>query len=248
MKHILDYIQEECEGCATLANTMGMGNPMAPTETEPGTEPISIPGPKKEKKNTSKRKKKVNEGILDIDSNIENLDKNIILAWLKKVAGDSQVEKEISINDNLEISIKSALIIGLEEPIPEYIHIKDIKGRGLLKIETDRSMEDLVIPENFLPKNFSKLKIYHYGKGSLIFKSKTLELDKFSANGDITNIEFPTRFKCDDMNISGCDKISDIKNINLVKKVNFPISVGVNLIRKYMKFGGEIQMNGFGPY
>jgi hypothetical protein len=114
-------------------------------------------------------------------------------------------------------------------------------------IETD-GMEDLVIPENFLPKNFSRLEIYHYGKGSLIFKTKTLEIDKFSANGNMNNIEFPKIFKCNEANISQCEKISDIKNINLVKQVNFPISAGANIIRKYMKFPGEIKMNGFGPY
>jgi hypothetical protein len=102
MKNLIDYIEECGEGCTTPGNTMGMGNPMPPMGDQPGTEPIkTIAGPKQEKKETSKRKKKkVNEGILDIDKNKGDLDKNIILAWLKKVAGDDQVEKNISLNDD----------------------------------------------------------------------------------------------------------------------------------------------------
>lgn len=77
MKNLIDYIEECGEGCATPGNTMGMGNPMAPGAPgtpgmpgEPGTEPIGAAGPKKEKRNTSKRKKKVNEGIFNDEDTV----------------------------------------------------------------------------------------------------------------------------------------------------------------------------------
>ena len=77
MRHILDYIEEECAGCATPGNTMGMGNPMPPTEEAPGSEPLCGKC-KKEKK-----KKKVTESILDDDLG-ENLDEQIIANWFKE--------------------------------------------------------------------------------------------------------------------------------------------------------------------
>ena len=45
---------------ATPGNTMGMGNPMAPTDTTPGSEPIVV-GPRKKRKNTKNGSKHSNE-------------------------------------------------------------------------------------------------------------------------------------------------------------------------------------------
>lgn len=241
MKHLIDYIEECGEGCATPGNTMGMGNPMPPTEEAPGSEPLCGKC-KKEKK-----KKKVTESILDTDDSEKNLDVNIIMSWLKKTAGDAQLERCISINDDLSISIKGRLAIDLEEPIPDYIRIKEIDGRGILAIESDKSMQDLIIPADFLPKELTNLTIYHYN-GAVIFKSRNLKLERFTAYGDMKSIEFPSIFKCDDLNLSTCEQLVDVKNISAVKQVNFPTFMGANLIRKYTKFKGTIKMNGFGPY
>jgi hypothetical protein len=60
MKTIYDIFTEECCN-ATPANTAGMGNPMAPTDTECGTEPLV--GKCKKEKN-KKHKKTIKEGIL----------------------------------------------------------------------------------------------------------------------------------------------------------------------------------------
>ena len=241
MKRLIDYIEECGEGCSTPGNTMGMGNPMPPTEEAPGSEPLCGKC-KKEKK-----KKKVTESILDTDDSEKNLDVNIIMSWLKKAAGDAQLERCISINDDLSISIKGRLGIDLEEPIPDYIRIKEIDGRGILAIESDKSMQDLIIPADFLPKELTDLTIYHYN-GAVIFKSRNLKLERFTAYGDMKSIEFPSIFKCDDLNLSSCEQLVDVKNIGMVKQANFPTSMGANLIRKYIKFKGTIKMNGFGPY
>lgn len=241
MKRLIDYIEECGEGCSTPGNTMGMGNPMPPTEEAPGSEPLCGKC-KKEKK-----KKKVTESILDTDDSEKNLDVNIIMSWLRKAAGDAQAEKCISINDDLSISIKGRLGIDLEEPIPDYIRIKEIDGRGILAIESDKNMQDLIIPADFLPKELTDLTIYHYN-GAVIFKSRNLKLERFTAYGDMKSIEFPSIFKCDDLNLSSCEQLADVKNIGMVKQANFPSSMGANLIRKYTKFKGTIKMNGFGPY
>lgn len=54
MKQLYNYIQE-MEGCATPSNVMGMGNPMPPTDTQPGSEPV-IPTAKVKKE---KKKRKI---------------------------------------------------------------------------------------------------------------------------------------------------------------------------------------------
>lgn len=51
MKSLYQCISEEM---TTPGNTMGMGNPMAPTETQPGTEPIAPINSKKKKTKCNK--------------------------------------------------------------------------------------------------------------------------------------------------------------------------------------------------
>ena len=68
-----DLFECECApaaaGAATPGNTLGMGNPMAPTATEPGTEPI-IPKHPRNKKD-KKKIKSFKESLLDDFDKIE---------------------------------------------------------------------------------------------------------------------------------------------------------------------------------
>lgn len=50
MKSLKEYLQEDAALNGTPANTMGMGNPMVPTEEQPGSEPLVTKRPKKKKK------------------------------------------------------------------------------------------------------------------------------------------------------------------------------------------------------
>lgn len=67
MKNIADIYNENAEVVATPANTTGMGNPMAPTDTENGSEPL-VAKCKKDKK--KKCKKCVKEGLLSGQDNV----------------------------------------------------------------------------------------------------------------------------------------------------------------------------------
>ena len=57
MKHLIDILIE-MEGVATPGNTMGMGNPMMPTDSTPGTEPL-IGTAKVKREKIKKRRKKI---------------------------------------------------------------------------------------------------------------------------------------------------------------------------------------------
>ena len=255
MKNLIDYIEECGEGCATPGNTLGMGNPMAPGAPgspgipgEPGSEPIGAAGPKKEKKNTSKRKKKVNEGILDVEKNEEGMDKLVIIEWLKKVGGEGQLKRDISIDDNLEIDAPRGFFMDLTdgEAIPEFIKFKEIHR---LSIEC---YGDIVIPENFLPKNKEiysiDIRTYQSEDATVKFEAKTIKATKCNISGDFINVVFPKDFKCGELNMSQCERLMNVENLTSVKIVNFPTAFGANLIRKMLKYKGEIKMNGFGPY
>lgn len=61
MKDLATYIRE-CGGiCATPANTTGMGNPMPPTETENGSEPILPTVPIAKRRHKKKREEIVKQ-------------------------------------------------------------------------------------------------------------------------------------------------------------------------------------------
>ena len=70
----LVYEEGEAVGAAvvgTPANTLGMGNPMTPTDIQPGSEPIVTAKSRKEKKNKSKTKK-LKESLLDDEDVLAN--------------------------------------------------------------------------------------------------------------------------------------------------------------------------------
>ena len=70
MKSIADIYNENAEVTATPANTTGMGNPMPPTETNPGSEPLT--GKCKKECKKKKFKKCVKEGLLSGQDNVLN--------------------------------------------------------------------------------------------------------------------------------------------------------------------------------
>lgn len=247
MKHIIEYIEECGEGCATPSNTMGMGNPMPPTGDQPGTEPIThIAGPKQEKKDTSKRKKKkVTESILDVEKNEKGIDKLVVIAWLKNVGGEGQATKA-TVNDDLSISISYGFYMDLSkgESIPDFIKFKEMRK---LSIECDG---DLVIPDGFLPDTMSEINISNYhGATAIKFETKSLDVETLKIGGKITKIELPKKLKCEYFDASQCKELKDVKNLsNGVMKANFPTEVAAILLRKHFGFRGELRVNGFGPY
>lgn len=253
MKNLIDYIEECGEGCATPGNTMGMGNPMAPGAPgtpgmpgEPGTEPIgAIAGPKKEKKNTSKRKKKVNEGILDVEKNEGGMDKLVVIEWLKKVGGEGQATKA-TVNDDFSISMSYGFYMDLPkgETIPGFIKFKELRK---LDIECEG---DLVIPDGFLPDVMHKLDISNYhGSTTIKFETKSLDVEMLKIGGKITKVELPKKLQCKFLDVSQCNELRDVKNLsNGVVKANFPTEVAAALLRKHFGFKGELLVNGFGPY
>jgi hypothetical protein len=106
MKNIADIYNENAEIAATPANTAGMGNPMAPTDTENGSEPLVA----KCKKDKKKCKKCVKEGLLSGQDATLKGGENIacIIDYVNILAKSKSMEKydESDINDVVNYCLK----------------------------------------------------------------------------------------------------------------------------------------------
>ena len=110
MKDKYDIFAEDC--CYTPANTTCMGNPMTPTDTENGSEPLFA---KCKKDNKKKCKKCVKEGLLSgQDSTLKNGDNNAcIIDYINILAKSKRFERydESDINDVIDYCLKYNVLV-----------------------------------------------------------------------------------------------------------------------------------------
>ena len=189
----------------------------------------------------------LNESILDKDLE-DKTDEQIIRNWFEK-AGGSDVAKSLEFTDDLRVCFppSSWISLSIDDPIPSYIKIADA-WEMRLHLNQNSNIE---IPDGFLPEMCHSLDIFirHPHAKKLEFKPKQIEIDRFVVtSSQLQTIILPKTSYVEYIDLSGCENLEDIKNIQKVEKANFPNSLGANLIRKYLKFQGELKMNGFGPY
>lgn len=108
MKNIADIYNENAEIAATPANTTGMGNPMSPTDTENGSEPLVA-------KRKKKCKKCVKEGLLSGQDATLKGGENIacILDYVNILAKSKRMERydESDINDVVNYCLKYNVLV-----------------------------------------------------------------------------------------------------------------------------------------
>lgn len=146
MKHIIDFYENEI--VATPANTMGMGNPAAPTDTTVGTEPLDPKYPRNKKK---KKECKVAEGVLsDINASLNATDEVIEFArWYTTAQLDGKGEVA---EDAIAMLLSGLKHNGNGEWTIDVGAQYDFKGKPG-KYDPDR----LLIPKTGLPKNVKKI-------------------------------------------------------------------------------------------
>lgn len=172
MKTLSEYINQElleCDGAATPGSTMGAGNPMAP-----GTDPTTPgSGDTFQTAKSKKEKKKIDEGLLDIDFDIndQQVAAGVCAKWAKELAAVAftrDVDKYKSTRDGwmaeLESmdmpEIDSSMLVAFrskEYTIISFKPILNIKNLGAFKhaIEIRRFYKN-PLPESismFLDKN-----------------------------------------------------------------------------------------------
>lgn len=146
MKHIIDFYENEI--VATPANTTGMGNLAAPTDTTVGTEPLDPKHPKNKKK---KKECKVAEGVLsDIDASLNATDEVIEFArWYTTMQLDGKGEVA---EDAIAMLLSGLKYNGNGEWTIDVGAQYDFKGKPG-RYDPDR----LLIPRTGLPKNVKKI-------------------------------------------------------------------------------------------
>ena len=127
---------------ATPGNTMGMGNPMAPTDTTPGSEPIVVGSRKKRKNTKNKICTKIKESLLDDDDKFygSNSDKKIIEGWIHdnyRVTGELTISDDFVVNCTGHIVIKNKSITALTNGLFRWAKVDgDFHCSGCKKLKS----------------------------------------------------------------------------------------------------------------
>lgn len=186
----------------------------------------------------------LNESILD-DNLGDKMDEQIIRNWIIKQCGEHAGKAMSFDKDGGIVFPKAAWVrFGIKDEIPKFIKIASCSEINIIFMN-----DNVVIPDGFLPETLNELEIGFFpGPGVLDFKTDSLNVSKFTVRGSVSELILPKKFVCNEFNVSDVEDLVDIKNMSKIKKANFPSKLGANLIRKHLKFRGEIKINGFGPY
>lgn len=195
MKNIIDFY--ECGINATPANTMGMGNPCAPTDTTVGSEPL-VPNCKKGKckKEKAKKSEKIEEAsLLDIEGSMTEGDNiiNVLLEYAKHLADFAKQYENFSYTDEeiLELTMNAInskiLSIGKSGEIifdfNNFNNIKDRKMKIYVK-ELFYNYGTIIINTKTFPKSVKKLILKNFRKECAI--------DLYGDN-DISNLDITVK-------------------------------------------------------
>ena len=139
MRTIKQYI-DECGEMATPANTMGIGNPVPPTETQPGSEPLPTAKIKR-------KKKKIEESLLDdsLEDNpvfeiYEYLLEHSGLRIKKEKSYQEQLFNAIVVNSNGTFDMIGGKQFNfvLDEELPDYIKFNNVDCRLRFTIKSKK--------------------------------------------------------------------------------------------------------------
>ena len=179
------------------------------------------------------------------DDHLEGKDapvKAAIEDWLNIHAREDV--SDIQINDDLTLNA-GFITIFLEEneQIPEYIRFKQARN---LAIYGEIVGDPIKIHKDLLPPNMKKFDI---NAGGVEFddklKSDISELSISHARTVILSKKMTVSGK---LNLTNCDKLEKLENIQGVKYINIPNIYAAKLFRKAYNYKGDLCMNGFGPY
>ena len=159
----------------------------------------------------------INESILDTDEIQGNVDKSVVLAWVKRVTPPRfNIDRHITVSDDGVISCDRWLPLWIYdgETIPEWVRC-DVEN---IIMELDA---DTIIPKDFLPNKLDHLEIRATGIKKLEFKTTNLEVRICDVAG-VKDIIFPKNFKCEELSLIECPPSCKVKNISKVEKIAYP--------------------------
>lgn len=216
MKSIHDILTE-MDGSTTPLNTTGMGNPMPPTETQPGSEPF-CPTCKK------KKKKVVKESVLDnnFDANADDLVK---IQWVKdnSINWDPALDNQLHIEDGL-IYFDNLIRLRITGDMPDGIQFGNVYIIDYALVKG--------CPKNVkinLPKEATEVTITNFTAADIdsvkISADKKSWIERMTFNGSIKHIDFPKDLKVNWL------YMRDLSNLEL-ENMSFPVCSRLELSRK----------------
>lgn len=184
----------------------------------------------------------VKESLFDTGNDIEKFDEGLIRHWINIHAQEDTAN--IQINDDLTLNTRFATIFLEEnEQIPEYIRFKQAYS---LVIWGEIAGDPIKIHKGLLP---SSMKRFNINAGGVEFddnlKLDVGELTISHARSVILSKKMTVGGK---LNLTNCDKLEKLENIQGVKYIDIPDIYAAKLFRKTYNYKGELCMNGFGPY
>ena len=182
MKNIIDFY--ECGINATPANTMGMGNPCAPTDTTVGSEPL-VPNCKKGKckKEKAKKSEKIEEASIlgDVEDTIQSGDDVVEFAqWF--------IEATI---EGFSLTDGAKLKIDFDDYLPKLASCVVSPSKGVFILDTykmfdancSKLCDRIHLTEKALknmPKGLKTIKIYNFKYGEYQMSCYTHDVSKIN--------------------------------------------------------------------
>ena len=180
MKNIID-IYDDVSVTAGPGNTLGLGNPMAPTDTEAGSEPLT-PCKKKECKGKKKAKKIIEASILgDIEDTIQAGDDIVEFAqWF--------IEATI---EGFSLTDGAKLKIDFDDYLPKLVSCVVSPSKGVFILDTyklfdadcSKICDRMHLTEKALknmPKGLKTIKIYNFKYGEYQMSCYTNDISKLN--------------------------------------------------------------------
>jgi hypothetical protein len=245
---------------ATPGNTMGMGNPMTPTDGENGTEPI-CPTVKCKKEKKGKKKKTIDESILGNTSdkvkrfsvkqaiaqwfaenqNIKSKDKTeeIAAIYEKQIIdnGDGTFDIDTTLNDQKKWSLDIIQIP--KEGIPDWLKIRNVRldfsVLNITSLTGDLRNFDWNISLGKTVAGVLDIKFWTTDVNISIGPVSCGEIRLISNNAK--SIDFDPKINATSVNIKNCEKLEYVSNI---PKTAVSVSLPRNVVNEYLKNKGFV--------
>lgn len=208
MKNIFE-LYNECDGggiYSTPANTLGMGNPMPPTDGQLGSEPICAKCKKeKVKKKKSSEESKIKEGLLgDMENNLKIGE--IELEFIEWFANEQCAEYRSITRENV---------------ISELYKCVSIEGKDTIIIDLNKNdkklftLEEIIIRDNYPPAGIKTIKcinVGQYGTVTILTKKPDISSINFEIYSNKANSSAPSDIyiSCNKLPKNCCVKIGKI--------------------------------------
>jgi hypothetical protein len=191
-----------------------------------------------------------NEGILDTEENIKNLDNKtkstLAVQWVLDhiceyaAANADLVKKALTVNKDNTLTIDMPVDLVIKEDMPDYVQFNDVYNiEYKIQNKTESSIKINI------PVTTAFIKVVTYQDRSkpleLIMESKKgCTVPDVEIKGHIESIKFPRKFNCENLNMMSLDTFKfESSRLPSCKTINLSREAVENYIRKQWKIEAD---------